>query len=307
MSASTDLRHPRAALVRNLLDLASAGDPLVVLVGAEPGAPPCPADGPAGRPPRPGELVVVEAGERPLVEVVLDVDVPPSATGIAVVATGRAWPMPATAGGAPDAPPEAVECVQLADRCHGAIGALRRADDEPVLAADEPGAPLGGRLTDALRRALGQATPPAAEPTSVLWAAAWLQAVLDVGPAAPWTAHAAAHPAVELLGLEAVAGSLAGLDWSSVPGLASLGRGLTRRAGGWEELRRACVDERWVVPGVAPGLAARMDEGMFAREVLGGYAPLPALLDTVEATLPTVLADRVRQALHQWMPGIVAR
>jgi hypothetical protein len=69
----------------------------------------------------------------------------------------------------------------------------------------------------------------------------------------------------------------------------------------WGELRlRAAAGRR--DPGIeVPGdLAAWMDDGMFARWVLGGLPPFPTLLQRCSRVLSLEVYRRVRRTLRTW-------
>jgi hypothetical protein len=153
--------------------------------------------------------------------------------------------------------------------------------DEPPMA---PG-PAAGLVPDCLRRALGVATEPPAVGTGHLFAAMWLHSITDTSATARrrvgWTEAAALHPvgsgsACDEL-VEVAAGLASVVDWPA--------------------LRKATVEGRWCVPDLEPTVAAWMDEGMFARWVMGGVLPIPELLRRVAEATSTGTFGRVRAAL----------
>lgn len=174
----------------------------------------------------------------------------------------------------PSAHPDAVRIrsVFLLARDGRCAARVRFADGRSI---DEP--PGAGVTPDAFRRALGLPTDPPAVPVSELYLSLWLSFVIRAGDAArvegarrlSWPQVVRLHPA---LGehrprrrdaspdavATAITAALADLDWSEV--------------------------RRWAMRGslgplVERDLARWMDEGMLARWLLGGMAPLPWLLD----------------------------
>lgn len=142
-----------------------------------------------------------------------------------------------------------------------------------------------GRLVDLLHRALGMATPPPAEPPRQLWEALWLDGVVaqvargEPGALAPEMADALAAT-------------------SSPEG-----------TGGWGHLRQLAARPAAaetptdvalagaLAPLIDPEGAAWMDDGCFARWVLGGLPSTDELLDAIDVLLPPARARAVRSAL----------
>jgi hypothetical protein len=119
-----------------------------------------------------------------------------------------------------------------------------------------------GRVLDACRRVLGLSTAaPVHAPQ--LWAAHhWADAVL----AAVLAADLGARP-----------------SW---PELAVLDPGVTARNLTWCTLRGRCAAGALRIPSLSPRAAAWMDDGMFSREALAGYPPLPSMVADLRELLP---------------------
>lgn len=142
---------------------------------------------------------------------------------------------------------------------------------------DERGTPRAagasqGRVVDACRRVLGLPTDPPPFGTAVWHALSWVDRVLgavldaDLGEVPSWDA-------------------LDALD------VAPPAHPDDPRA--WRALRRACARGELAVVGVDAGLAAWMDDGMFAREAVGAHGPLATLLGDLRGLLPPPTFDRV--------------
>jgi hypothetical protein len=194
------------------------------------------------------------AGAHPVDEV-LGFRAPPSWTAMGAVTYGWAAPL--------DGPDGRLQRPSRhPDRCRARVtSVVDRTGREVVTTSladgrviDEPGVSV---LADALRRCLGAPTaapPPLRELVDVLWTEAVLAAV-DAGGIRRWDDVLALRP----------------------------------RPTSWSHLRRVARD--------APGfgaLAEWMDDGMFARWLLGGHRPLPALLEDADRRLDRPLALRLR-------------
>jgi hypothetical protein len=163
--------------------------------------------------------------------------------------------------------------------------------------ADEP----LGRIDDALRRALGLPTASPPGTTHLLWCTQWLDALVEraavaVGGrrrrrAADRAAILALHPAVAAYDL----------DPSTLDphGLVAHGERLARDRG-WSQLRRAAAAGLWTHPAVDAELAAWLDDGAFARWVLGEWPELGDLFDAVGVLLTPDDLDLVDAALAEW-------
>lgn len=191
--------------------------------------------------------------------------------------------------------PAAVRITMLLDRDGASAGLLRRGDEVIPL----PGNPEG-TVADACRRALGLPTAPPPDSTAWLWTVVWLDRLVELasggtrwrGPGAAWEQIVSLHPAV---------GPAATAVPRTSAGVADIAArtGLLAAAWPWRRLRQdpTALD--------APGmempvrLADWMDDGMWARAVLGALPSVGDLLDAVGALLPPALAEHVAAAVER--------
>lgn len=236
---------------------------------------------------------VLEEGQHPL-DLLLGFDAPASWSALGVVCFG--WAAPAvgldadrhTSDVRPSRHPERcrVRVVTLVDRA-GREWATATMEDGTVV--DEPGA---GTVTDALRRCLKLPTAPPPVGTAELFAALWLGDLAATGRSQSWAEVALRHPAMQLLGRDG--------HRPQPEELIGAGRAL-HRALTWERLRsRAATGRLDAGVELDPAVAAWMDDGMFARWVLGGLPPLPVLLSGCAGVLSPPVVRRVRRALRGW-------
>jgi hypothetical protein len=163
--------------------------------------------------------------------------------------------------------------------------------DGEVMTSGEP----EGRVIDALRRALGLATPPPVSGTADLLAMVWIEALIEGSAKAvaggrelEWDQAAAAHPAMQTLSREGH-----DIDVEHVAMIAQV----ATAAWSWENLRLKAVEEAWVQDLVPRGLAEWMDEGMFARWLMAGVPPLGLLKREAEGCLPPRVWRQVEAVL----------
>lgn len=249
-------------LVRDPLD----EDNIVVLV----------CDDPSGG--RGGTLAVVELEGRHPLDLLMGLDAGADIDAVGVSATGRGTRID-DAGDV-----RAVRVVVLVHRSGAAVTAVRH--DGGTMAT--PGAGEGA-LADACSRALGVPTAPPPYGSGLLWALAWLDAIVE----------AAGEPIRRPADPE----RLARLHVAWKPGtraaeLAAQARNYTRLHP-WSRLR----DEPWLLPSLAygsldPVLAAWMDDGMLARWSLGAYPDLSRLVRDVEA----IVGD---DAAIEWLGDVI--
>lgn len=241
----------------------------------------------------------VELGWLPLghgrhpVDELLCTEAPPGWCAVGVAAPGRARPVDD-----PSVPPVAVRTVHLVGR-DGAWASRWGPPGRSEAAAggpDHPDRPVG-RVDDVCRRALGLPTgaPPAS--TALLWSSQWLDAVVDLAlgspggpPGAGWAAVASLHPAVRALHADGPA------DLPTPAALAGLARRLSSWRC-WSGLRRACAAGTWADAPVEPEVAAWLDDGAFARWVLGAYPELDDLREIVAGILHPSVAGAVETVL----------
>ena len=254
---------------------------------------------PDGDPVEPGLAFgfrVLDAGEHPL-DVLVGFRAPATWAGLGVVCFGWASPVAptdldadrhTTTGPRPSQHPDRrrVRVTTLVGR-DGEERATATLDDGSVV--DEPGT---GTVTDALRRCLGLPTEPPPVGTAELFAAVWLAELAAGGRPRSWPEAALRHPALQLL---------AGRFPRPQPEeLIGCGRSLHRTMT-WERLRQRAADGRMDLDvGIDAPTAAWMDDGMFARWVLGSVPPLPRLLADAAAVLSPDVVRRVRRTLRAW-------
>jgi hypothetical protein len=191
-----------------------------------------------------------------------------------------------------------VRITVLIDRSGGGAGLLRRGDER----TDLPGPP-DGTVADACRRALGLETAPPPPTTVGLWTRCWLDRVVDTlarssgagsGPGPPtWRDLTRLHPAAS-----ATATRSSGLGLGpDANALADATRALAD-AWPWDRLRAdpTVVD----VPGPLPDprVVAWMDDGMWARWLLGAFPALDDLLDAACSLLTPNLARAAKQVVE---------
>lgn len=182
----------------------------------------------------------------------------------------------------------------LVDRDNRGAAALRDHDDVTVI--DQPPEGLTG---DACRRALSLPTPPPPSDTAELWLCTWLERVVDaiafLGDAhrfRHWETVSALHPVGTEAPYEPVTLADATLQLAT--------------AWPWDRLRREpdVLDRPACMPN---GVAAWMDDGMFARWVQTDMASFTTLAATLEDRLPDTvinrLAETTRAAGIPWPQG----
>lgn len=223
---------------------------------------------------------------------------PPEVARIVVLAAGRAagtgdtdyagrFPVSRAYPALATAP---VSVVVGIDRLGNLAGRLRLGD----VVQDQ--APTGGRLVDGLRRCFALPTAPPPRDTAGLLAALWLAAIAASGQAhrshrrrMTWPEALRLHPACSLLladepdlpdaALEMVAGR-APLTWT------------------WAALRRSAAANGSLNELCPSELAAWMDEGMYARWVLGAVAPEAQLAPAAEIRLDALARRNLMDLLH---------
>ena len=213
---------------------------------------------------------------------------PPSWWALGLVCYGWAAPPDATARSRPSLHPSRrrVRVVTLLGR-DGDERATATLDDGTVI--DEPGV---GTVTDALRRCLGLPTTAPPVSTAELFAALWLGRVAAAPDRLSWAEAARLHPALAVLE--------AGGHRPQPEELVAAGRAL-HRAMSWSELRlRAAAGRRDPGVEVPADLAAWMDDGMFARWVLGGLPSFPELVHRCRRVLSPEVLRRLRRVLRGW-------
>jgi len=217
----------------------------------------------------------------PAAEQLCGFDAPAHWDVVGIVARGLARPLAAGA-----MPRGEVVVVHLQARS-GASCSMIGAAPGPLQPA---GAACGGRLVDVCRRTLGLPTDPPDTPPLQWWAARWLDLLVGV---AGLELHRSGH---ELVGHfpGPPPAAPADLDDLEAHGL-RLGRTTA-----WSSLRAAAAAGTLAVPGITPGHAAWMDDGMFARWALDALPSCHTSLAELEPRLPPTLAHRLRRLLQVW-------
>jgi hypothetical protein len=219
--------------------------------------------------PGPGALVGWPLrGRRPLA-LLLGYTAPADWRAIGVTAPGRAI----RTGGTDD-----VVVTSFIGRGGEGATLLRRGDEVTRL----PGRP-DGPLADACRRAIGVPTPSPPRSTVGLWTMTWLDRVVEAAASGEdedltWHGVALRHPACS--------------EPLSPAALAAAAHALAD-AWPWPQLRAA--PEVLDVPGPVPAgrVADWMDDGMWARWVLGGFPALDDLVSACRSLLAPTVADGV--------------
>ena len=215
----------------------------------------------------------VQIGMKPLAEGsiadhLLGCVAPEEWVALGVMAGGWAGPMDGSHL-RPSAHPEGqrIRSVVLVGRDGETAGVTRFADGRTI-----DGAPPEGAAMDCLRRAMGLPTPPPSEPPSRLFTSVWLAAIAgaarDRTPS--WPAIMRLRPRLE--------------DADECT---------------WESLRQAAVEGRWPAPDLTASEAEWLDEGSFARWVLGAFPPLPVMLDELAKLLPPSTIRRLVRVVEE--------
>ena len=193
----------------------------------------------------------------------------------------------------PGREPRRVASTFLVDR-RGREASVLRFDDEVV---EGPGRATG-TIPDVCRRVLGLATDPPPPTTEVLWSTMWVDRILERWAQpdrrrdllSSFAQLAILHPAVHLPSPP---------DVLAVADPVSLARVARQHALAttWSGLRTA--EEPLPLPhgALAPSIAGWMDDGLFARWVLGAYPPLTTAAFEVKELLGPPLGQQLIEAL----------
>ena len=210
---------------------------------------------------------------------------------VGVSCTGTAHRLEGSASG-----PDAVMVTALVDRSGDVASVIRQAGEVTVMTG-----PLEGTVADACRRAVGVPTAPPPPSTLELWTLTWLDRVVEL--AGQGAVGASTSSWGSIARLHAAAGPpdddpLASLDPA---GLATAAAAFAR-AWPWARLRAdpSVLD----VPGSPPiaRLAGWMDDGMWARWLLGLLPAPDDLMAAVHALLPPALAEGVETVVRATWP-----
>jgi hypothetical protein len=221
---------------------------------------------------------------------------PPDCQAVGLIATGRLRSLPGLP--APkelplDLPDEHLGFACLVTRAGDVAWKMRLPDAASGLGlANEP--PTEGRMIDCLRRCFVLPTPPPPVSPARLQAIAWLVAVFDRTMSSygrlTWSEVSRLHPVAQVLNTD-----LGGPDGDLLPGLLRL----AGSAWNWEDFRQHAATHSGLDHIVEPSLADWMDEGMFARWILGELPSAEELLAAVRARLVPSAARRLAHALHE--------
>lgn len=190
--------------------------------------------------------------------------------------------------------------VVLVDRDGRIAHRVEASDGAELVPAN--GAPPSGRLVDLLLRSLGRPTAAPDVSPRQFWAALWLDAVVAEvapGPDRPRTAD-------EVWALHPVIGG--GLTAELIDALGE--RPDLSHGPGWRALRELAATTTpartpteaalrdALNPIIPPDLAAWMDDGTFARWLIGAFPPLDDLLAITDALLAPEVARAVRASIQ---------
>lgn len=242
--------------------------------------------------------------DRCAIEALVALDVPPRCTAVGLVAEAVAHdaapsaPDPCAAGTSHSV--QNARTVVLVDRDGAAVSVLRRRGEAAEVMAPWPESSSGGRVHDLCRIALGLTTAPPPLPTIDLWAIVWLDRLVSAGGADPealahWPDAATLHPAVEALATDTHAPDT---DIAASE-LHRLGR-LLGALHTWHDLRRDCAAGALEVTGLKPSWAAQLDDGSFARWVLGGFPSATELVELLRGVAPAAVVREVVETLAVW-------
>lgn len=190
-----------------------------------------------------------------------DIDLPDEVTAVGIVATGRLWaldPASEAAAGVVASTGGGIGLAYVVDRV-GRVGWSSTAPSGP----GGMSAPSEGAVVDSLRRMLGLATLPPPLPVEYAMVVLWLQEIEDLA-----------------LGLHER------LTWTDAL-LIKGGDGF----GSWEDFRVAVASEGGYGSLCDTAVAEWMDEGMFARHILGC---LPDLTTQWRATRPFLVPSAAK-------------
>ena len=193
----------------------------------------------------------------------------------------------------PGREPRRISSTFLVDR-HGREASVLRFDDEVI---ESPGH-AQGTIPDTCRRILGQGTDPAPPSTELLWSTMWVDRILERWGQpdrrrdllSSFAQLAILHPAVHH---RSPPDALTVADPTSLARVARSHAAVTT----WEQLRLA--DEPLPLPDgpLSPSIARWMDDGFFARWVLGAYPHLATAAFEVKDLLGRPLGPLLMEAL----------
>jgi hypothetical protein len=217
---------------------------------------------------------------------------PPECIAVGVVATGKAHvadtPVEAPVPFAPGVIPGIRMCC-LVTRCGEVTWRMTLPDGRSF---DD--APREGRLLDCLKRCFALPTPPPPAGPGHLLSVFWLGAIIDedrrVDRRLTWREISRLHPAAKMMSVRAGMGDEPGYVSELIRAASS--------TWSWEVLRKQAVTDSWAGEVVSPELADWMDEGMFARWILGALPAPDELLARLRPHLAPSTARRLAHAVR---------
>jgi hypothetical protein len=219
-------------------------------------------------------------------------EAPPECIAVGVVATGRAHvadtPVEARSPFSPGVVPDIRMCCLITR--HGEVTWRMTLPDGRSFCD----APHDGRLLDCLKRCFALPTPlPPAGPGHLL-SVFWLGAIIDedrrVGRRLTWREISQLHPVATIMS--------PGTGMCDAPQDFSDYIRAAASTWSWETLRRRAVTDSWAAELVSPELAAWMDEGMFARWILGALPAPDELVARIRPRLAPATARRLAHAVR---------
>ncbi|MFL6205608.1 MAG: hypothetical protein ACJ739_09670 [Acidimicrobiales bacterium] len=259
-----------------MVDQATAGAPGHVLVRVEG---PCRPDVNLG-------LRPLDEGVHPFDELA-GFDAPDEWTVLGLRTTGQARHLDR-----PGAAPQRIASTFLVDR-RGREASVLRFDHEVI---DEPGRAVG-TIPDTCRRVMGLPTDPPPRTTELLWSTMWVDRILERWAQPDRRCDLASFAQLAILHPSVHAPSPP--DVLTVADPASLARVARAHAAAttWSALRFA--DEPLPLPDgpLSPQIARWMDDGFFARWVIGAYPRLETTAFELKALLGRPLGPLLVEAL----------
>ncbi|MGZ4758286.1 MAG: hypothetical protein ACXV95_04420 [Acidimicrobiales bacterium] len=237
------------------------------------------------------------------VEALIGFSAPPEWSAFGLVTRGRSRPM-IDDGHRPRAdmatPPAPVRLAMVVDRSGLGVSGLRTLDGPFIVRHD--GGELIGHIPDACRRVLGLGTPPPDDPVEEFFDLLWLDHVLAEAAGRPgqltWAEAVELHFGAGLVTDMAPTGDDIGA--LSADEALMVGHALTSELTSWRFVREqaARMDERTEL--FDPQAAAWMDDGMFSREMLGGFPPVGLMLEALEQVAPPPVLGAMVRTLAGW-------
>jgi hypothetical protein len=222
------------------------------------------------------DVAVRDLSDVDVLEALAAIVAPERWTAFGVICEGRAIQ-------APGADRQPVRIAMLVHRGGDAVAGLRALDTGFVPLPDQT--PLG-RIPDGCRRVLGLGTPPPDTAIDEFWTLWWVDRLLTDALSRPggltWTQAQALHPGATHANQSVDAARQAAASVS------------------WDQFRQLFARQSDDVLGLAPHMAAWMDDGMFSREVLGSLPALGSLLAELEPVVPGAVLAAIEHTLTGW-------